>query len=427
MTVTNQTTTYDAQRVIAPGATLGVFGGGQLGRMFTQAAQRLGYRVHVFSSSRDSPAGTVADHEHVGLLSDLRSVASFALGVDVATLEFENVPTESISVAEQHTPVRPGSSVLHTTQHRLREKNFLKGAGIPVGPYASVESLEDLQQAAKTIGLPAVLKTAQMGYDGKGQRLLRESSELAEAWSTLGPGDCILEAFVPFTRELSVLVARGIHGESVQYGPIENSHENHILDVSLMPAPLTHESVPNKAIAIAKQVADALDAVGLICIELFECADGELLVNEIAPRPHNSGHLTIEACPTSQFEQQVRAITGLPLGPIDQARPAAMANLLGDHLSGRKALAVNQALSENQAEPAEAVLAQTEGVQADDVAGKEFSQSPDWASALSYGANLHLYGKESPRTGRKMGHLTALAETMEEAQKCVLAAREALA
>lgn len=377
---------------LLPGATLGVFGGGQLGRMFTHAAQRMGYRVHVFTPHRGSPAGVVADHEHVGLFSDQRSVASFALSVDAATLEFENVPTESIAAAEQHTPVRPGSHVLHTTQHRIREKTFLAEAGAPVGPFAPVNSLEDLRAAAQQLGLPAVLKTAQMGYDGKGQRVLRNESELADAWAAIGPGDCIFEAFIDFTREVSMLVTRGVDGQTVLYGPIENEHADHILDVSVLPAPATSATVAAEAARIATLIADKLGLVGLLCVELFEKADGTLLVNELAPRPHNSGHLTIEGCHTSQFEQQVRAVAGLPLGLPDSVAPAAMANLLGDLWF------------------------------AEDGTPRE----PNWAASLAAGASLHLYGKESPRPGRKMGHLTVLGDTPEGVREKARAARAAL-
>ena len=377
---------------LKPGATLGVFGGGQLGRMFTHAAQRLGYRVHVFTPHRGSPAGLVAEHEHVGLLSDLRSVASFALSVDAATLEFENVPTESIAAAERHCPVRPGSHVLHTTQHRVREKTFLKEAGVPVGPFVAVNSFDELKAAAKTIGLPAVLKTAPMGYDGKGQRVIKDASELEATWAAIGPGECILEAFVHFTREVSVLVARGVDGETVLYGPIENEHADHILDVSVLPAPGTTPAIAHEAAQIATRVAEGLDAVGLLCVEMFQKSDGSLLVNEIAPRPHNSGHLTIEGCRTSQFEQQVRAVAGLPLGSPESLRPAAMANLLGDLW-----YAPNGAPRE-----------------------------PNWPAALEVGASLHLYGKESPRAGRKMGHLTILGDTPEAVRDAARAARERL-
>lgn len=379
---------------LAPGSTLGVFGGGQLGRMFAHAAQRLGYRVHVFSSHRGSPAGQVAEHEHVGLLTDLRSVASFAYSVDAATLEFENLPAEAIAVAERHTPVRPGSRVLGTTQHRLREKTFLREAGVPVGAFAPVSSLAELHIAAEAVGLPAVLKTSQMGYDGKGQRVLRTPADLAPAWAALGPGECLLEAFVEFTREVSMLVARGVDGETALYGPIENEHANHILDVSVYPAPGTTPAVAAEAARIATAVAEGLGredggAVGLLCVEMFQRADGSLLVNEIAPRPHNSGHLTIEGCRTSQFEQQARAVAGLPLGSPEVVRPSAMANLLGD------------------------VWYDASGA----------PREPNWGAALAAGASLHLYGKESPRPGRKMGHLTVLADTPEEAREKARAAR----
>jgi 5-(carboxyamino)imidazole ribonucleotide synthase len=380
---------------ILPGATLGVLGGGQLGRMFVQAARSMGYRTHVFSTHRDSPAGQAADHEHVGLLTDARSVASFALGVDAVTLEFENVPPESVEVAQRHAPVRPGAAVLRATQHRVREKRFLESVGVPVGPFAAVGSLESLQTALATIGLPAVLKTAQMGYDGKGQRVLHTPDEVAAVWEALGPGECILEGFVDFRREVSVLVARGVDGSMVAYGPIENTHARHILDVSVYPAPETDPGVPALARSIATRVAEGLDAVGLICVEMFETPGGELLVNEVAPRPHNSGHLTIDSCRTSQFEQQVRALCGLPLGAPDSLRPAAMANVLGDHWPNVDASGA--------------------------CAG-----TPRWEAALAAGASLHLYGKDSPRVGRKMGHLTCVADTPAAARQAALAARDAL-
>ncbi|MEO0529232.1 MAG: ATP-grasp domain-containing protein [Planctomycetota bacterium] len=274
----------------------------------------------------------------------------------------------------------------------MREKTFLVEAGVPVGPFAPVNSLDELHAAVETIGLPAVLKTAQMGYDGKGQRVLREASDLDTAWAAIGPGECILEAFIDFTREVSMLVARGVDGEMVLYGPIENEHANHILDVSVLPAPETTQEVAAEAARIATAVAEHLDAVGLICIELFQKADGSLLVNEIAPRPHNSGHLTIEGCRTSQFEQQVRAVAGLPLGSPESVAPAAMANLLGD------------------------LWFDAEGT----------PREPNWPAALAAGASLHLYGKESARPGRKMGHLTVLSDSHNAARQDARTARERL-
>jgi len=363
-----------------------VFGGGQLGRMFVHAAQRMGYRVRVYSSHAGSPAGRVADEEHVGPLTDLRSVAAFAQSVAAATLEFENVPTESVAAAERLAPVRPGSHVLHKTQHRVREKTFLAEIGAPVGPFAPVGSLAELRDAAARIGLPAVLKTAQMGYDGKGQRVLRDTAELDAAWEALGPGDCVLEAFVDFTREVSMLVARGVDGDVRLYGPIENDHANHILDVSVLPAPQTSAETAREAERIATLVATRLDSVGLICVEMFQRADGALLVNEIAPRPHNSGHLTIDTFVSCQFEQQVRAVCGLPLGSAEPLTGgAAMANLLGDLWS----------------------------------AGE-----PRWDRLLAEQAvKLHLYGKAAARPGRKMGHLTAGGPSGAAAAEKVRAAR----
>lgn len=373
--------------VIAPGAALGVFGGGQLGRMFAHAAQRMGYRVHVFTDRQDSPAGHAAEHEVVAPFNDLERVEAFAERVDAVSLEFENVPTKALDAAARHARVHPSADVLSATQHRVLEKQFLQQAGAPVGPFVAVDSLDSLRSAVEEIGLPSVLKTARMGYDGKGQKVLKDQDDLEAAWSELGGGECILEAFVEFTREVSVLVARGLDGATAVYGPIENHHENHILDLSLFPAPETNPSIPVEAERIGRLVAQQLEAVGLICVELFETADGRLLVNEIAPRPHNSGHLTIEACRTSQFEQQVRALCGLPLGDACPLRPAAMANLLGDLWEGGE---------------------------------------PDWNAALAHGVSLHLYGKKEAKRGRKMGHLTALGDTIEEAKQRVLGARTAL-
>lgn len=377
---------------LPPGSILGVFGGGQLGRMFTQAAQRLGFRVHVYSPDAHSPAGCVADREFVGPMGDLERIEEFARTVDVATLEFENLPTKSIAAAEKIIPVRPGSHVLHTTQHRFREKSFLRNAGVPVGDFAPVQSLESLVAAVEQLGLPAVLKTSELGYDGKGQVVLRDKSELEAAWEKLGPNDCLLEAFVPFQREVSMLVARGLDGETVLYGPIENCHANHILDTSVLPAPATSPATAAQAADIATTVVQQLDAIGIICVELFELPSGELLVNEIAPRPHNSGHLTIEGCRTSQFEQQVRAITGLPLGSPESVAPAAMANLLGDLWFGEN----------------------------------DQQHQPNWAASLASGSVLHLYGKSDPRRGRKMGHLTALGQSPESARQRVVEGRASL-
>lgn len=377
----------DRPSIILPGATLGVFGSGQLGRMFALAAHELGYRVHVYSPEGDTPAGQVAECETIAPYDDRDAVEKFSRAVDVVTLEFENVPVAALEVASQFAPVRPGPSALQLVQDRLIEKEFLRGNSIACAPFASVSSLAELHSAIKQVGLPAVLKTRRMGYDGKGQAAIRDAREAESAWQAVGQGACVLEKFVDLRREVSVLVARGFDGATAYYGPIANEHANHILDVSVLPAPCDSKT-SGKAVIIAQQVAVALDYVGILCVEYFETTAGELLVNEIAPRPHNSGHLTIEACITSQFEQQVRAICGLPLGASDSLQPAAMANLLGDVWQNGE---------------------------------------PAWDRALALpGVRLHLYGKREPRQGRKMGHLTAVANTPEEAAAVVRAARSAL-
>lgn len=372
--------------IVAPGATIGVLGSGQLGRMFAIAARRMGYRVHTFSPESDTPTGQVADVEVTGSYDDLDAVRRFAANVRVITFEFENIPAATAEAAAKVVPVRPSGSVLHTTQQRLREKRFLSEAGLPVTPFVAVSSMEELRAGIERIGYPAVLKRADFGYDGKGQWAIA-APEHAAAWEASGGGAAILEALVPFERELSVVVARGLDGSVASYGPIENRHHRHILDVSLAPARVS-DAVAREALRLGDRVVEALDVVGVLCVEFFLTRGGTLLVNELAPRPHNSGHLTVDACITSQFEQQLRAVCGLPLGSPDLLRPAAMANLLGDLWSGGE---------------------------------------PDWAAACAVpGVKLHLYGKVDPRPGRKMGHLTALAASVEEAERLVLAARAAL-
>jgi len=265
---------------------------------------------------------------------------------------------------------------LHTTQHRLREKTFLSRAGLPLTPFRRIASLEDLTSAARELGLPAILKTADFGYDGKGQFRVADASELAQAWRGVGERESVLEAFVDFEREISVVAARGVDGEFVHYGAIENQHRNGILNISLAPARVS-ESVVRQAVEIAREVLEKLDVTGVLCVEFFVCRDGCLLINELAPRPHNSGHFTFDANVTSQFEQQLRSVCALPLGAVTQCAPAAMANLLGDIWSGGE---------------------------------------PDWVAATAVpNVKLHLYGKMSPRPGRKMGHLTALAKTVQQA------------
>jgi len=366
---------------------LGVLGSGQLGRMFAIAARRLGYRVHVYSPDTDTPAGQVADVEIRDDYLDLNRIAEFAKNVSVITFEFENVPSATAETAAKFVPVRPAGSVLFTSQHRLREKTTLKNAGLPVTPFQAVRSVAELNAAIEIIGTPAVLKTASWGYDGKGQTVIRSAADAATAWHSLNTDEAVLEAWIDFTCEVSVVAARGVRGDFVAYPLFENSHRDHILDVTLCPARVA-PAIQQQAMDIARSVLETLNVIGVLCVEFFVTRDGRLLINETAPRPHNSGHLTLDAHRTCQFEQQVRAVCGLPLGDVTQWKPAAMANLLGDVWS---------------------------------------LGPPNWAAALEHPeVKLHLYGKREPRPGRKMGHLTALADTVDAAEQIVRAAREKL-
>ncbi len=368
---------------IPPGATVGVLGSGQLGRMLTLAARRMGYRVHVYAPDSDSPTGQVADREWSAAYDDLDAAVEFARSVDVVTLEFENIPAATVEEISTIVPVRPGWKALHTAQNRLREKTFLRNGGFPVAPFREVPERAALDGALREIGAPAVLKTAGFGYDGKGQSKIDTVEQADGAWDALG-GQAILETWVDFEKEVSVVAARGLNGSFAHYGAVENTHDRHILDVTVAPADVSPE-VEREAVEIAQGIFEELEIVGTACVEFFVTREG-LLVNEIAPRPHNSGHWTIEGAATSQFEQQLRAVCSLPLGST-RARPAAMANLLGDLWAGGE---------------------------------------PDWATVCSLPeVSLHLYGKREPRPGRKMGHLTALADTAEAATERALAARAA--
>ena len=352
------------------------------------AAKAMGYRIHTYSPDRDSPTGQVADREVVAAYDDTDTLRAFVRNVDVVTFEFENVPSIVAEVAEaEGVPVRPGGNVLHITQHRRREKEFLAGAGLPVTPFVNVDNLPELEAALVKFGTPAVLKTAAFGYDGKGQARIDNPRQAADAWAAIGNQPAVLEGFVKFQHELSVVAARGVDGSFAHYGALENIHHNHILDLTIAPARIP-DDVAQKAIELARLTLEKLEVVGVLCVEFFWADDGRLLINELAPRPHNSGHLTIEAAFTSQFEQQVRAICCLPLGATEQLRPAAMANLLGDLWQDGE---------------------------------------PDWVAACATpGVKLHLYGKQSARVGRKMGHLTALAPTVDEAIANVQTARQAV-
>jgi len=364
---------------LLPGATIGVLGSGQLGRMLAQAARRMGYRVAVYSDDRSgstSPAGQAADHEVVAGYDHPTMVEIFARGVDAVTVEFENIPLDTLHRIEATgTPVRPGPAVVATAQHRGREKSFFRSVGVPTTEFGT---------SLATVGLPAIAKTQTLGYDGKGQWRLAGP---ADADLVPADADVLYEAQVELAAECSVVAARNPAGEVALYPAFENHHVDGILDWTVAPARLGTDTV-GRAAAHTRAIVEALDAVGVLCVEFFVTAAGEVLANEFAPRPHNSGHLSIEANATSQFEQQLRAAAGLGLGSTELHRPAAMANLLGD------------------------LWARGE---------------PDWASALSVpGVNLHLYGKAEARPGRKMGHLTALASTPTEALDRVLEARRRL-
>jgi 5-(carboxyamino)imidazole ribonucleotide synthase len=372
-------------RVHGPGSRLGIMGGGQLGRMLALAARRLGYRVHVYAPGGRSPAGQVADVEVTAGYDDEEAVRRFASGVDVLTFEFENVPADTVRWAAEHCEVRPDAKALATAQNRIREKTFLSDGGFPVAPWSKVTSSAELSAAAARLGYPAVLKTAESGYDGKGQRRLESPDDLTAA--DLPPFPAVLEAWVPFVMEISVVLARGADGSVAVFPVGENIHRHHILDATLVPARLD-PAVARRAEELASAVAARLDFTGVLAVEMFVLADGSLLVNEIAPRPHNSGHFTLDACVTDQFEQQLRAVCGLPLGSPELLRPCAMANLLGDLWSRGE---------------------------------------PVWAAVAAFGeVKIHLYGKDRAVPGRKMGHLTVLGATADAALERVRAARSAL-
>jgi len=384
-----------AAEPLLPGATVGVVGGGQLGLMLGAACRRMGYRFAVLAPEERPPAAAVADLHLRAPLDAADALRELAQRVDVVTFEFENVSSAAFAAAETAGAVRPSARALHLTQHRGREKGFLAGAGLPLARWRAAADAAEVDAAIAEVGTPCVVKTAGFGYDGKGQVVVAGRDGLAAARALAAAGPVVVEERVDLAAELSVVVARGVDGEVAAYAPFVNRHEGHVLDVTVAPFAAhvdawrgVDRAAADRARDLALQVAERLDLVGVCCVEFFLSASGELLVNEVAPRPHNSGHLTIEAAPASQFEQQLRAVCGLPLGATTLARPAAMANLLG-------------------------------GLWADG--------TPDFAAALAVpGVSLHLYGKEEARPGRKMGHLTAVADDPGEALARVLSARAAL-
>lgn len=351
---------------LSPGRVIGILGGGQLGRMLAFAAQRLGYRVHGFAPIANCPLSQVTGRFTCADYGDEGALSAFADEVDIVTFEFENVPASAVRFLAERVPVRPGEEPLATIQDRLMEKRFLANAGVPVAPFSAVSSKEDLARAVIEVGLPAVLKTRRFGYDGKGQALIETGAELETAWSDIGGVDAILEAFIPFDREVSIVAAHTADGAVAAFPLTENRHAEHILATSVAPADVS-DSVARQASEIAHTILAALDYVGVMGIELFLTRDDTLLVNELAPRVHNSAHWTIEGAATSQFEQHIRAICGLPLGPAHALFKAEMTNLIGD-------------------------------------------AAARWADYLAEpGAILHLYGKSEMHPGRKMGHVTRLS------------------
>lgn len=370
-----------------PGSRLGILGSGQLGRMLALVAKRLGYSVVIYSPDSDTPAGQVADCEMTADYLDMAALKRFADSVDVVTIEFENIPVEALTALEAMVPVYPQPHVLETAQNRLREKTFLSELGIPVVPFQAVRSRTDLEEGLRKIGLPLVLKTAGFGYDGKGQAKITCPEEAGPAYDALGEDTCILEQFINLEREISVIAARSGAGEFVAYRPVENRHRNHILDLTLAPASLS-PVMEQTAINITRRIMDAFNMRGLLCVEFFVTREGYLLVNEMAPRPHNSGHYTIEAAVCSQFEQQLRAVCGLPLGSPTLLHSAAMANLLGDVWNNGE---------------------------------------PNWEACLALeSVYLHVYGKQGAKPGRKMGHITVLGNSVEEAEALATEAKNRL-
>jgi 5-(carboxyamino)imidazole ribonucleotide synthase len=354
--------------VIRPGATIGILGGGQLGRMLALAAAHYGLKTHVYTPEADSPAFDIAAHNTCAPYDDEGALIRFAKACDVVTYEFENVPRRSAEIVGSFAPLFPDSDALATTQDRLSEKAFVARLGIGTAPFLPVATEQEFHQALDQIGRPAVLKTRRFGYDGKGQIMIRPDSDAGEAWGAMHHAPCILEGFVPFEKEVSVVAARASGGAFAAYDVCANTHRNHILDTTCVPAGIS-AAAEAEALAIARRIADALDYVGVLTVEMFLVNDGaaeRVVVNEIAPRVHNSGHWTIEGAVTSQFEQHVRAICGWPLGSSRRFGRAEMHNLIGDDVD-------------------------------------------DWAGLLrDPDIHVHLYGKAEARPGRKMGHVTRI-------------------
>jgi len=370
-----------------PPARLGVMGGGQLGRMFVHAAQAMGFKVAVLEAAPDSPAGQAADTLIAAGYSDAQGLAQLGQSCVAVTTEFENVPADSLQLLARHAFVAPAASCVAIAQDRIAEKRFLAAcaarSGVPPAPHQTIAGDDDIAAIADML-LPGILKTVRMGYDGKGQAVVRTRDEVRAAFAAMGGVTCLLEKMLPLAYEVSVLTARGADGASVVYPIAENVHRGGILFTTTVPGPNVSDASAARAQQAARVIVEELGYVGVLCIEFFVLTDGSLIVNEMAPRPHNSGHYTMDACVTSQFAQQVRAMARLPLGEVRQHSPAVMLNILGDIWFA---------------------------------AGSDTPREPAWAELLALpGACLHLYGKEEARRGRKMGHVTFIAPTLADAQ-----------
>ena len=359
--------------LILPGQTIGIIGGGQLGKMMALSAKAMGYRVIVLDPTVDCPCGQVADEQIVGGYDDLDKIKQLSESSDVITYEFENIDADALAWLNKHAYVPQGTELLRVTQDRIEEKRKVEAAGVEVAPYTVVTREEGVRTGVEKLGLPAVLKTARGGYDGKGQLVLRSVEDIALAETLVSQGDCVLEKWVPFEKEISVIITRGTNGESAVFPVAENIHKDNILHQTIVPARIS-VAAEAKAIEAAKQIAAALNLVGTLAVEMFLTDNDELYINELAPRPHNSGHYSIEACETSQFEQHVRAVCGWQLGSTNLLKPAVMVNILGEH---------QQSLLD------------------------KIGELQDW--------KIHLYGKKEAKHKRKMGHVTLLRETVESA------------
>jgi 5-(carboxyamino)imidazole ribonucleotide synthase len=360
-------------KTILPGATIGIIGGGQLGRMMALAAKAQGFRIAVLEPSADSPCGQVADVEVIGAYNDREAIRQLAEKSDVITYEFENIDADTLEWLCEQAYVPQGAKLLTITQDRITEKAAIKQAGVEVAPYKVISTMDELFLGIDIIGYPAVLKTSRGGYDGKGQLVIRDQQDLMKAEPLLLHGDCVLERWIPFEKEISVIVTRKWDGETVFFPVAENIHVDNILYQSIVPARISDEIQAN-AIRKAKELADSLGLVGTLAVEMFVTSDGTIFINELAPRPHNSGHFSIEACETSQFEQHIRSICNWPLGSTRLLKPAVMVNLLGEHIESLYA---------------------------------EIPTLQDW--------KIHLYGKKEPKVKRKMGHITLLRDKIETA------------